>query len=95
MHNKIIPYKSFVALTLGLIFLIGGVALWWRLWMYHGMIGPIPFLHWIIESNGEFTYDLTEYEMFIHLILLVIAVHVAQYLISLDKIVRKSCEPDT
>jgi len=42
---------------------------WWRLWMYQGLIGPIPFLHWFIWSDGEGSYDLTHYEMIIHLII--------------------------
>ena len=36
--------------------------------MYHGFIGPVPFLHWLIVSDGEFSYDLTHYEMFAQLI---------------------------
>jgi len=42
--------------------------------MYQGMTGPIPFLHWIIESDGEFSYDLTGYEMFGHLLVFVMAI---------------------
>lgn len=36
--------------------------------MYQGFIGPIPFLHWFIWSDGEGAYDLTLYEMVIHLV---------------------------
>lgn len=35
--------------------------------MYEGFVGPIPFLHWFITMDGEASYDLTEYEMFIHI----------------------------
>ena len=35
--------------------------------MYHGFIGPYPILHWIINSDGEGSYDLTHYEMLIHI----------------------------
>ena len=42
--------------------------IWWRLWMCLEVIGPIPFLHWVIGADGEGAYDLTLYEMLIHLI---------------------------
>lgn len=45
---------------------VGGV-IWWRAWMYHGLTGPVPFLHWYIFFDGEASYDLTQYEMFVHL----------------------------
>ena len=44
---------------------------WWNLWMYSGAIGPVPFLHWFIRADGEFSYDLTQYEMFSHLVIFV------------------------
>ncbi len=53
--------------------------------MYQGFTGPVPFLHWIIESDGEFSYDLTEYEMFGHLLLLVIAMCSVKHLTSLGR----------
>ena len=34
--------------------------------MYQGFIGPLPALHWFISSDGEGSYDLTYYEMVIH-----------------------------
>jgi len=34
--------------------------------MYQGFIGPVPVLHWCISSDGEGSYDLTHYEMIIH-----------------------------
>ena len=43
--------------------------------MYKGIVGPIPFLHWFINSDGEFSYQLTEFEMFIHLLALGIAAY--------------------
>jgi hypothetical protein len=45
--------------------------LWWNVWMYQGFIGPIPFLHWFIIADGEFSYDLTQYEMFAQLIVVI------------------------
>jgi len=38
---------------------------WWWLWMYQGWIGPVPFLHWFIWSDGEGSYNLTLNEMWI------------------------------
>jgi hypothetical protein len=52
---------AFIVLCLGAI-------TWWRLWVYKGFIGPLPILHWLIKSDGEFSYTLTEYEIFIHLL---------------------------
>jgi len=42
--------------------------LWWRAWMYQGFWGPAPILHWLVPSDGESSYLLTELEMFIHLL---------------------------
>ena len=39
--------------------------------MQSGVIGPVPFLHWFIWSDGETSYKLTEYEMFIHVLFVV------------------------
>ena len=48
-----------------------GLALfWWRGWMYQGFVGPIPLLHWVVPSDGEASYLLTEIEMFITLLVL-------------------------
>lgn len=69
------PMKNFkeiiqklAGISAALIVLYMAALMWWRLWMYKGFIGPVPILHWIVESDGEFSYTLTEYEMFIHLL---------------------------
>ena len=49
---------------------------WWNLWMYKGFIGPIPLLHWFIETDGEGSYTLTEAEMFIQLMVIAFGVFV-------------------
>jgi hypothetical protein len=41
--------------------------------MYQGIIGPIPFMHWFISSDGEASYSLTELEMFIHMLVIMLA----------------------
>lgn len=38
---------------------------WWWLWMCRGWVGPVPFLHWFIWSDGEASYGLTLNEMWI------------------------------
>lgn len=38
--------------------------------MYQGFVGPIPLLHWVVPSDGEASYLLTEIEMFITLLVL-------------------------
>lgn len=38
--------------------------------MYQGFIGPVPFMHWFVSSDGEASYLLTELEMFVHVICL-------------------------
>jgi len=40
--------------------------------MYHGLVGPIPILHWFIPSDGEGSYVLTAYEMFSHVLVVII-----------------------
>lgn len=45
--------------------------LWWRLWMYKGFPGPVPFIHWFKVSDGEGSYALTEVEMFLHVLLVI------------------------
>jgi hypothetical protein len=44
--------------------------------MYKGFIGPIPLLHWFIETDGEGSYTLTEAEMFIQLMVIAFGVFV-------------------
>jgi hypothetical protein len=41
--------------------------------MYHGFMGPIPFLHWFIKTDGEGSYSLSALEMFVQLTVLLIA----------------------
>ena len=50
------------------IILVALSIIWWNLWMYQGMFGSIPILHWRISVDGEASYDLTFYEMFFHLL---------------------------
>lgn len=38
--------------------------------MYQDFIGPVPVLHWCVSSDGEGLYDLTHYEMFIHVMII-------------------------
>jgi hypothetical protein len=61
--------KRLAGLSAVLIVLYMAALMWWRLWMYKSFIGPIPILHWFVETNGESSYTLTEYEMFIHLVI--------------------------
>ena len=60
------------------LFLVSCISLlaaegWWRLWMYHGWIGPPAFLHnvWPGVVDGEASYDATFAEMSVILFLLV------------------------
>lgn len=71
-------YQLIILLFLGTLVSVFIVAMcWWRFWMYDGIIGPTPILHWLIPSDGEFSYDLTLYEMFLHNSVIVIGVCVA------------------
>ncbi len=64
--------KSLVSKYTGLLFASYILSFaWWNLWMYSGVIGPIPFLHWFVISDGESSYDLTQYEMCVHLVLFI------------------------
>lgn len=47
------------------------VLLWWRLWMYNGFAGPVPFIYWFKVSDGEGSYVLSEVEMFLHVLLVI------------------------
>ncbi len=62
-----------VCISIALSFLISLV--WWRLWMYEGFWGPVPFLHWFVISDGEGSYTLTELEMFVHLLMVSYFLH--------------------
>lgn len=53
--------------------------------MYHGFIGPVPFIHWFISNDGEASYSVTELEMFIH----ILAVGLSGYLTYALCIVKK------
>lgn len=66
--------KKLLLLTavVGLAYLIS--FLWWKFWMYEGVIGPFPILHPFFEVEGEASYDLTQAEMFIHLMAAVLVV---------------------
>ena len=68
MSKRLILLSKFIVI-LCISFVLSFV--WWNLWMYSGLIGPISFLHWFIAADGEFSYDLTQYEMFIHLIVII------------------------
>jgi hypothetical protein len=71
-------YLLIILLFLGTIVTVFIVSMmWWRFWMYDGIIGPIPILHWLISSDGEFSYDLTLYEMFLHNIVIALGVCLA------------------
>ena len=50
-----------------LICILGLAIVWWRLWLYHGFVAPIHFLHWLIATDGEAAYDLALIEMLVHL----------------------------
>lgn len=66
--------KHVKRLTIAIAILLGSyliALLWWRAWMYQGFEGPIPFLHWFISSDGEQSYNLTELEMYIHVLIFV------------------------
>jgi hypothetical protein len=54
--------------------------LWWRAWMYQGFWGPIPILHWLVPSDGEASYSLTELEMFVHILFFVSVGRLVYYL---------------
>ncbi len=41
--------------------------------MHEGFIGPLPILHWFFLADGEDSYNLIEYEMFILLVIFYIA----------------------
>ncbi|RUO34815.1 hypothetical protein CWE14_02115 [Aliidiomarina soli] len=41
--------------------------LWWRAWMYQGVFGPIPLMHWLMSSDGEGAYRLIELDMFLQM----------------------------
>ena len=58
--------RRLIYILLLLVVSYGLALIWWRAWMYHEAIGPIPFMHWIVSSDGEGSYTLTELEMFIH-----------------------------
>ncbi len=58
-----------------LVSVLGASIFWWRVWMYQGVIGPIPVLHWFIPADGEFSYDLTLYEMLLQLTVIFITTY--------------------
>jgi hypothetical protein len=60
--------KKVIFHTLALVILVFAAGGWWRLWMYHGALSPLPILHSFIESDGGYSYQLTMLEMFIHLV---------------------------
>ena len=62
--------KISTAITLSAI--LGAIVLaalaavgWWRAWMYLGWIGPPVFLHQLLATGGEASYDTTLAEMFV------------------------------
>lgn len=59
--------KQGVTYAVGILTGLVVSVVWWRLWMYQGFIGPVPVLHWFISADGEGSYDLTYYEMIIHI----------------------------
>jgi hypothetical protein len=36
--------------------------------MYHGFIGPYPFLRGVLQCDGELCYDHRNIEMFVHIL---------------------------
>ena len=59
--------KILLHLALMLVASYIGALVWWRAWMYQGLVGPLPILHWISQSDGEGSYSKTEIEMFLHI----------------------------
>ena len=41
----------------------GVTVVWWRLWMYDGLVGPPPILQPFIATDGEGSYDRVGAEM--------------------------------
>lgn len=51
--------------------------LWWRQWMYRGLIGPPDFLAPLLAWDGESAYDRKALEMFLVLFAPVVLVILA------------------
>lgn len=46
--------------------------LWWRLWMYNGLVAPPEFLSPFFKGDGENAYNRVELEMFITILIPVV-----------------------
>ena len=57
--------KNVLAVFLTVPAAFGITVLWWRLWMYSGLIGPPPILKPFITADGEGVSDRVAVEMFI------------------------------
>jgi len=42
---------------------------WWNLWMYHGFLGSPGVVKRLMHADGEDSYDATQFEMFVIIIL--------------------------
>jgi hypothetical protein len=64
--------KVIVLLVVSFLFAVG----WWNLWMYQGWFGSPKILHniWPGVVDGERSYDVTLYEMWFIILLVVLPV---------------------